>query len=71
MALTKLLLMGTTSRGLREFIGENLTDRTLEKWTSTILSSLHQMQSLILYHIVPSLERTLILFEELHSTASA
>ncbi|TIA89584.1 hypothetical protein E3P99_02018 [Wallemia hederae] len=71
MALTKLLLMGTTSRGLREFIGENLTDRTLEKWTSTISSSLHQMQSLILYHIVPSLERTLILFEELHSTASA
>ncbi|TIB13965.1 hypothetical protein E3P88_01328 [Wallemia ichthyophaga] len=69
LALIQLLLMGTTSKGLREFIGENLTDRTLEKWTTTVSSSLHQMQSLILYHIVPSLERTLIIFEELQVTS--
>lgn len=71
LGLIQLLLMGTTSKGLREFISESLTDRTLEKWSTTVLTSLNQMQSLIFYHIVPSLERLLIMLEELQSITSA
>ncbi|TIB99805.1 hypothetical protein E3Q18_01415 [Wallemia mellicola] len=71
LGLIQLLLMGTTSKGLREFISESLTDRTLEKWSTTVLTSLNQMQSLIFYNIVPSLERLLVMLEELQSITSA
>lgn len=63
--MTRLLLVGKSSDGVTQFIGAKLTERNLAKWQKAHLSATDLCQSVLASSIFPSLERIILLVEEM------
>ncbi|WVQ74239.1 hypothetical protein IAR50_003835 [Cryptococcus sp. DSM 104548] len=63
--LFRFLLTGRTGVAVSEWLGSRMTPRTITKWDTTMDTSFQTIQKLVSESISPSLERILLLLEEI------
>ncbi|CED84140.1 Anaphase-promoting complex (APC), subunit 4 [Phaffia rhodozyma] len=63
--LTRLLMIGRGSDSITNFIGGQLTSRSLGRWESSTLNSLMAIQNACYQNIVPAFERIIIFLDEI------